>query len=103
MPALAYEMGLLPWDWWRLTPREFEASALQYIEVAGRRTHEVAVIVAAIYNTTRTKKRQPLFTPEDFLSSGGKPVQPTRHVQTPEEMLAVVKRLHALFGGGKKR
>lgn len=99
MPALAYEMGILPWDWWRLTPREFEAAALGHVAVASRRTYEVAVIVAAIYNTTRATNRQPLFTPEHFLSGGGKPAQPARLAQTPEEMLAVVKGLHVAFGG----
>jgi hypothetical protein len=96
MPPLAYEIGLRPWEWWRLTPREFGDMVEGYVAAERRRDYRAAVVVSAIYNTVRDpRKRRRPFTPEDFLRGE----KPARRVQAPEEMLEVVKRLQAAFGG----
>lgn len=74
--------------------REYDAllrrrNALQEAEM-----YRAAFIVSAIYNVNRDTKRKPEpFRPEDFMAKRA------TNKQTPDEMLEMVKHLHAAFGG----
>lgn len=65
--------------------KEREAELLSY---------NTAMICASIYEQNRNpKKRRKPFSPQDFL---GKP----KKKQTDEQMLSIVKSLHAAYKGG---
>jgi hypothetical protein len=75
--------------------REYEALLQRRDSGQEFKLYNAAAIVCAIYNVNRDTKRHPdPFTPEEFLGKKKIPKQ-----QTPEQMLEMVKALHAAFGG----
>ncbi len=73
--------------------REFDALLKRRNANQEADTYRAAFIVSSIYNVNRDPKSHPdPFRPEDFI--GRKKAK-----QTPEEMLEMVKGLHAAMGG----
>jgi hypothetical protein len=74
--------------------REYDALLRRRNAHQEAETYRAAFIVSSIYNVNRDTKRHPEpFTPEDFMGKRAS------DKQTPEEMLDMVKHLHAAFGG----
>lgn len=92
MMGMAFQIGIEPLTFWQLTPREFEVLVKAYHERNKRETEQqiVAAYLTAYWH--RVKKMPSL---KDVL--GHKHTQ--KQKKTPEEMLEVVKRLNAAFGG----
>ena len=78
MPALAYEIGLRPWEFDRLTPLEFEQMVDGYRKRRDRDWYQVAWMVAHLLAPHR-KRGQRALTPEKLL---GLPPRPKRR-RTP--------------------
>lgn len=77
-----------------MTMREYDALLRRRNALQESETYRAAFIVSSIYNVNRDQKRHPdPFLPEDFM------VKRATSKQTPEEMLEMVKHLHAAFGG----
>ena len=75
--------------------REYEAILDRRSSAREFQLYNSAAVVCAIYNVNRDTRRHPdPFTPEEFLGKKKLPAQ-----QTPEQMLEMVKVLHAAFGG----
>jgi len=75
--------------------REYEALLERRDSGREFKLYNSAAVVCAIYNVNRDTKRHPdPFTPEEFLGK-----KKDQGKQTPEQMLEMVKVLHAAFGG----
>ena len=94
----------MPDQFWQMTPREFmkylNAHSKKEARNEERQLELAAFVVASIYNQppvpvtmVKYKKRKPAKI-EDFIK---KPQE--KRVQSPEEMLAVVKALNKSLGG----
>ena len=79
-------------EFWRLTMREYNALCKRRRANEENETYRAAFIVSSIYNVNRAKGQDPI-RPEDFMAGNKKPKQ------TPEQMLASIKSLHAQVGG----
>ncbi len=86
-------MGLKPWEFWELTPREFTAMAEAYQAERECQVYETASILAAIYNTIPRKKGSKTYKAEDFISQ--------KKAQPPSEE-ELKNKLVAMFGPGKE-
>jgi len=81
-------------DFWRLTMREYDALLRRRNMNQEGEMYRAAFIVSSIYNVNRDVKKKPEpFRPEDFMAKRA------TSKQTPEDMLEMVKHLHAAFGG----
>lgn len=93
-----YDLRLSEKEFWQTTPVQFNALLLRKQEAdnqADLRTAQIVCILANIYR----KKGSRQFRPQDFMPGlvATKPARPRR--QTPEEILAVAKRITLLLGG----
>ncbi len=86
-------MRLSDEGFWGITLRQFMLLLDRRNAQIKREDRNLAEVLAAIYNTVRDPKKRPL-TGKDFM-----PSEKRRKVQTPEEMLSVVKAMHRAFGG----
>ena len=91
----AYEIGLMPEEFWRLTIGEFLGIVDGFNKRREYDRYNVAVILAAIYNTIRNpKKQKEPFKPEDFL-----PKKKTKQ----KDLLKQAESLNEIFGGTDSR
>jgi hypothetical protein len=58
-------MGIAPWDFWEMTPREVHGWAMSIEEQERRQWAHTAQICALFANCHRGKGKRP-FTPQDF-------------------------------------
>lgn len=94
-------MGLSDEDFWRLTPREF--NALARAREAEQRNWDArfGLLAAILANAHRDpKKRAAPFEPKDFFPSLAKM---KKRRQTVQEQKQIVSILAAVFGGELKR
>ncbi len=85
-------MGLKPWEFWKLTPREFVVLAEAYLKSEEKIDRRFALIACMIHNVNSKKKLKL----DDF-------VPKKKEKQTSEQMLRVVEMMNAAFGGEDKR
>jgi hypothetical protein len=77
-----------------MTMREYDALLRRRNSHQEAEMYRAAFIVSSIYNVNRDTKYHPKpFMPEDFMAKRA------TDKQTPNEMLEMVKHLHAAFGG----
>jgi len=77
-----------------MTMREYDALLRRRNALQEAETYRAAFIVSSIYNVNRDSRKRPEpFLPEDFMAKRA------TSKQTPEDMLEMVKHLHAAFGG----
>ena len=87
-------MGILPADYWRLTPAEFAACIEGHYEREQAANRRTARICALLHNINRGKQGKKA-TEDDYMPKRKKQ-------QTPEEMYKVVERLNVAYGGEVK-
>jgi hypothetical protein len=75
-----------------MTPREYEALLARKRVAKEGDDYRTAAIICATYNVWRDSRSDPL-TPADIIGKKKK------ETQSPEDMLRMVKSLHATLGG----
>ena len=112
---LAYEVGLLPHEFYALTPAEFalvcEGRMKALVERENRAFQRTGAMMALYANANHDFKKHPRrhFTADDFFGvpddtapsvSRGRG---TRKAQTPEQMVRAAELITRAFGGKDKR
>ena len=114
---LAYEVGLLPHEFYALTPAEFglvcEGRMKALVERENRAFQRTGAMMALYANANHDFKKHPRmrFTADDFFgvpsddAPAGKPARGrgTRKAQTPEQMVRAAELITRAFGGKDKR
>ena len=89
------ELGLLPADFWRLTPAEIATMAQGHNRKSRRRVNE---LIYSAWHTAVFGRMEKMPALEDVIKDEGE--APQRHrEQTDDEMMAMARILNAAFGG----
>jgi len=86
-----FDLGLSEEEFWRITPRMYMALSRRLEKRRQMELHDLASILAAIYNTIPRKDKK-IFRAEDFLPK-------KKRNQKPEEQLKVSRAINLMLGG----
>jgi len=83
-------------DFWKLTPREFNALTERYKEAKTWLDYRAALICSVMANIWRDPKRKRTpFSPDEFMPETGA----AKSIQTPQQIFNTVQMLNTIYGG----